>query len=162
MSRRRRRARQGPQEWAINEGFVNMSTAGWRGRWGESFFDFGVSAERHSALFSPSKCLASAAISLIYYVFPWIGGGIFCFHPQHVAIINSSLIPLCWLHVRPYLPLNTLSPINIFQISDTICGIQMKLSLSASLPPVFPPTFLLPASGRRHCVRLVSRQIALS
>lgn len=125
---------------------------------GRAFFDFGVSAERHSDVFSPSKCLASAAISLIYYVFPWIGGGIFCFHPQHVAIINSSLIPLCWLHVRPYLPLNTLSPINIFQISDTICGIQMKLSL----PPSFLPTFLLAASGRRLCVRLVSGQIALS
>lgn len=44
----------------------------------------------------------------------------------HIEIINSSLIPLWWLHVRPYLPLNTLSPINIFQISDTICRIQMK------------------------------------
>lgn len=109
-------------------------------RGGRAFFDFGVSAERHSVVFSPSKCLASAAISLIYYVFPWIGGGIFCFHPQHVAIINSSLIPLCWLHVRPYLPLNTLSPISIFQISDTICGIQMRLSLSASFPPSYLPS----------------------
>lgn len=54
-------------------------------------------------------------------------GMAFCFYPQHIVIINSSLILLCWLHVRPYLPLNTLSPINIFQISDTICRIQMKL-----------------------------------
>lgn len=37
-------------------------------------------------------------------------------------------MPLCRLHVRPHLPINTLSPINIPQISDTIWRIQMKLS----------------------------------
>lgn len=59
----------------------------------------------------------------------------FIFHPQHLVIINLSLIPLCWLHVTPYLPLNTLSPINIFQISpDTICRIQMKPSRRLPAP----------------------------
>lgn len=81
----------------------------------------------------PSKCLAFIAIFSITYFYGLRMA--FCFHPQHIVIINSSLILLCWLHVRPYLPLNTLSPINIFQISDTICRIQMKMP--QQLPVVF-------------------------
>lgn len=90
-------------------------------------FYFNVSAERQSSMFVSSTCLAFCTVFLVYYVFLWIGNGIL-FLPQLIVIINSFLIRLCCLHVRPYLPFYILSPINIFQISDRICRIQMKLS----------------------------------
>lgn len=49
--------------------------------------------------------------------------------PSTAVIMNSSLMPLCRRRVGPYLPLNTLSPINIPQISDTICPTQIEGAL---------------------------------
>lgn len=79
-----------------------------------------------------SKCLAFTAqlSQLLCVSMDWEKDSVFT--PQHTGIINSSLMLLCWLHVRPYLPLNTWSQINIFQISDTISGTHVKLSPAAS------------------------------
>ena len=120
-------------ESVINEGFVNMSTVGCRGA---ASFDFqrvpprGTRGARVWAKMFSIHCHLFPSIMYFY------GSRMtFIFHPQHLVIINSSLIPLCWLRVTPYLPLNTLSPINIFQIfPDTICGIQMKPSQRLPAP----------------------------
>ena len=67
----------------------------------------------------PSKCLVFSAIFFIYYACVWIEDGIL-FSPSAYCI-NSCLISLCRPRVRPYLPLSTLSPVDVFQISDRIC-----------------------------------------
>lgn len=92
-----------------------------------SVIAFNTSAERHSSIFVQANVLhlLLSFSSIMYFCGLRMAA---CFHPQHIVIINSFLILLCWLHVKPYLPLNTLFPINIFQISDIICRIQMKQS----------------------------------
>lgn len=111
-------------ESAINEGFVNMSTDGCT----ETVsFDLNASAERHSSIFVRANVLhlLLSFSSIMYFCGLRIAA---CFLPQHIVIINSFIILLCWLHVKPYLSFNTLFPINIFQIYDTICRIRMKQS----------------------------------
>lgn len=101
---------------------------------------FHLSAERNSnTFFFLSKCLAFTAIFLICYVFPRIAKGILFFPPSAHTIINSSSILLCCLHVRPYLPLNTLSPINIFQISYTVSEYKSGSPCSCLLCVVSSP-----------------------
>lgn len=79
-------------------------------------------------LYFLSKSLAFTALlsQLLCVSMDWEKDSVFT--PQQTGEMNSSLMLLCRLHVRPYLPLNTWSQINIFQISDTISRTHVKLS----------------------------------
>lgn len=104
--------------------------------------------ETLTLFFFLSKCLAFTAIFLICYVFPRIAKGILFFLPSAHSIINSSSILLCCLHVRPYLPLNTLSPINIFQISYTVSEYKWGSPCSCRL-------CVVSSQGRLHSLNFV-------